>query len=543
MALAFLLLGLGLFIIYKVIKCYALPPLILAGPPSASMITGNLGQIFSAGGMKYHGRFLEEYGRIFQIHGLLGDVQIFTSDCAAISAILNNAETFTHTEEYENIAHLILGPGLIGAKGPQHKRLRKMLNPIFSTSNIRELTGSFRGIANKLRDRLAGQLENDSPTKINVLDWLSRAALDLIGVGGAGYDFHAIDEEESNYTKAAKDLLPTLTSISAITLLIPYLPPSLSFRRRLLHWLPWPALRKFLDIIDTMDMTAWEVYEVKRRQVLGKEVVDQKEGGGKDVMSLAIAANERASPDTALAHEELVAQMSDLIFAGQDTTSGALCRTLQVLSTRPELQRRLRTEIIEAKQAKGLADLDYETLNSVPLLSAVCQEVLRLYPPVTWFDRTAQADTFLPLTSSLATPSGKHITSVPISKGTTVIMSVFGVNRDKSIWGEDADEFRPERWVEKERDEKRARVPSVWSSLLTFGAGPMACIGVRYAILELKVVLSTLLESFEFAATGDKIEWTLSFTMSPHVKGQDTPGLPLLVRRIETGKLEDQVIY
>ncbi|KZT24183.1 cytochrome P450 [Neolentinus lepideus HHB14362 ss-1] len=539
MVLTLLVLGLTLWIVFKVVKRYALHPTILAGPPSASAMVGNLGQIFSADGLGYHDEFLKKYGRVFQVHGLLGEKQIFTSDCAAISAILNDPDMFPHTEEYNSIGRLILGPGMIGAQGQQHKRLRKMLNPIFSTSNIRELTGAFFGIAHKLRDRLEQQLSPSSSSEVNILDWLSRAALDLIGIGGVGYHFGAVDGEENEYMKAAKDLLPTLTSVGSITLLIPHLPPSISFRRKILKFLPWPALKKFLGIIETMDRTAWEVYKGKKRQVIEKEVVEEKEGRGKDVMSLAIAANECAAADTRLTDVELVAQMGDLIFAGQDTTSGALCRTLQALSTKPELQHRLRKEIVEAKQAKRGEDLDYETLQSLPVLGAVCQEVLRLYPPVTWFDRIAHSDTSFPLASPITTLSGKTLSSIPVLKGTTVIMSVHGVNRDKAIWGDDADEFRVERWEEKEREERRAKVPSVWGSLRVFQSGPMACIGFRYAVLELKVVLSVLIESFEFAATGDDIEWTLSFTMSPRVRGKNVPGMPLFVRRAVTGKIEE----
>ncbi|EPQ57652.1 cytochrome P450 [Gloeophyllum trabeum ATCC 11539] len=487
--------------------------------------------------MEYHEKFMKEYGSIFQVHGLLGEKQIFTSDCAAISTILNDSDTFRHTEEYDTIATLIFGPGIIGAQGRQHKRLRRMLNPIFSSHNIRELTGVFFSIAHKLRDCLEGELPPDAEREINILEWTSRAALDLIGIGGAGYRFGALDGSKNAYTTAAKGLLPTLTSLTPIVPLLPYLHhlgPS-QLRRFLVRFVPWPAVQRFRRIIDVMDRTAWSVYRDKKRKVREKVAVGESEGGGRDVISLAIAANENADVDSRLTDEELAAQMGGLIFAGLDTTSGALCRTLQVLSTRPDLQRRLRAEIADAKQTRGVehGHLDYETLHGLRCLGAVCQEVLRLYPPVTWFDRTSHVDISIPLASPLTTSTGKQATSVPVLKGTTVIMSVHGVNRDKALWGADAEEFNIDRWLLPERAERRGgvKVPSVWSSLLSFGAGPRACIGFRYALLELKVVLSVLIESFEFSPTGKTVEWSLSFTQSPHVKGEDAPGMPLLVRR------------
>lgn len=67
-----------------------------------------------------------------------------------------------------------------------------------------------------------------------------------------------------------------------------------------------------------------------------------------------------------------------MIFAALDTTSGAIVRTLQLLSTRPAIQDRLRNELTEANAAKGGEDLDFDTLDGLPYLDAVCAEVLRL---------------------------------------------------------------------------------------------------------------------------------------------------------------------
>lgn len=69
---------------------------------------------------------------------------------------------------------------------------------------------------------------------------------------------------------------------------------------------------------------------------------------------------------------------STLIFAALDTTSGALVRTLQMLSFYPEVQDRLREEILKAQLANGGQDLDFDTLDGLPYLDAVCAEVLRL---------------------------------------------------------------------------------------------------------------------------------------------------------------------
>lgn len=77
---------------------------------------------------------------------------------------------------------------------------------------------------------------------------------------------------------------------------------------------------------------------------------------------------------------------STLIFAALDTTSGAIVRTLQLLSTHPAIQERLRSELTEAKLIKGDDDLDFDTLDGLPYLDAVCADVLRLQVIATWHE-------------------------------------------------------------------------------------------------------------------------------------------------------------
>ena len=78
---------------------------------------------------------------------------------------------------------------------------------------------------------------------------------------------------------------------------------------------------------------------------------------------------------------------SSFIFAGQDTTSHALCRLFDQLAKNPVAQDKLRREIISARQKKSGKDFDYDELMSLPYLDAVCRETLRLFPPVMFLGR------------------------------------------------------------------------------------------------------------------------------------------------------------
>ncbi|QRW21014.1 cytochrome P450 family protein [Rhizoctonia solani] len=96
-------------------------------------------------------------------------------------------------------------------------------------------------------------------------------------------------------------------------------------------------------------------------------------------------------------------------------------------------------------------------------------------------------DTVLPLDYPLDTPSGK-ITSIPVRKGACVFLSNTFFNQNKLIWGKQAEEFLPERWIGKKIDEVTQTgscLPGVYSSMMTFGLGSYACIGFKFAVMEI----------------------------------------------------------
>lgn len=108
---------------------------------------------------------------------------------------------------------------------------------------------------------------------------------------------------------------------------------------------------------------------------------------------------------------------------------------------------------------------------------------------------------FIPLSEPLTGKDGKAITSLHVKKGQQIVIGIFTLNRSKDIYGEDADEFRPERWLEDDKKEKTAEQAfrfTTWSPLMTFLAGPRGCIGYKLSLGEIKVILFELVANFEF---------------------------------------------
>ncbi|CAE6473578.1 unnamed protein product [Rhizoctonia solani] len=163
---------------------------------------------------------------------------------------------------------------------------------------------------------------------------------------------------------------------------------------------------------------------------------------------------------------------SGLIFAGHDTTSDGLARTLHLLAQHPDVQAQLRAEVMEAHGIYG-KDLDYDQLNALKYLDAVCRESLRLWSPSQLTERITMKDWNLPLHYPVKLKDGKRIIkNLHVPKGTHMYLSLGSANRDKQTWGEDAEQFNPDRWLQPllvPSSVAESKIPGVYSNLMTRG--------------------------------------------------------------------------
>jgi len=272
-----------------------------------------------------------------------------------------------------------------------------------------------------------------------------------------------------------------------------------------------------------------------------KEALLRKEGYGNDLMTRIINDYVLAADiQDGFDEEEATSHFRTLLFAATDTSSSAILRTLLLLAEHPEIQTRVRQEIMEAKSKSGRKDFPYEKLSALPWLDAVYRETLRLHPPASYVDRVALEDTVLPLAFPFAGCDGQKITEVFVPKGTALTVSIVGVNRSEAIWGPDALEWKPERWLsELPTSIRDSKMPGVYSHMLTFMDGKRHCLGYRYVQMELKILISELLCSLQFSpgTEHDRISWPMGLTHSPFVDGKMSMPLAVApVSNIETDK-------
>ena len=211
-----------------------------------------------------------------------------------------------------------------------------------------------------------------------------------------------------------------------------------------------------------------ERLEGEIRAMLARKRVRGVDGG--DALSMLLAA--RDEDGTRLTDDELIGQTTALFIAGHETTATALTWTLFLLDQHPRVLAALFDELTGTLHG---AAPTVEQMAGLPLLDAVIKESMRLLPPGLWFLRVATAPT--------------HFGPYKIPAGTRVLWSPALTHRRPDLYPA-PNAFRPERWQKLD--------PSPYE-YLPFGAGPRRCLGATFALMELKVVLSLVLQRYRLA--------------------------------------------
>ncbi|KAI0322014.1 cytochrome P450 [Amylostereum chailletii] len=495
---------------------------IVPGPSSPSFIVGNMKEMFSFTSIAYQDSLNKLYGKVVKIKGLLGVTTLVISDTKALHHILiKDQYTFEETDWFLESNRVIFGPGLLSTLGASHRKQRKILNPAFSINHMRRMIPMFQSLTRQVQGILRKELA-DGPKELDILEWMGKLALELIAQAGLGHSFGALQGKDDTYAYALKAYLPTVSSARIWRTLVPVYTRNVpkKLQRSLAETIPSTTLKKLIGIADIFYDRSKYVWDRKKAlHAQGDDSMASELGEGRDLMSILLRSNTAANEEDRLPDEELLAQMATLLFAGTDTTSSALSRILHQLALHPNVQEKLRKETIAVDAGKG--ELDYDSLIALPYLDAVCRETLRLFPPVHFVQRSSRKEYLLPLAHPMRGTDGRDYTELLVPNNTTVMVNILGVNRDPDIWGPDAHEWKPERWLSPLPESVvDSRIPGVYSNQMTFIGGGRACIGFKFSQLEMKVVLSQLLSVFRFSEPAEKeIIWRWGAVVSPSISG------------------------
>lgn len=324
-----------------------------------------------------------------------------------------------------------LGDGLVTLEGVQHRRHRRLVQPVMHT---RSIAAQAETMATLTESRVASWADGST---VDVLAEMQDLTLRIV----CAALFHVdTDEETERFVEAVHAFAASLNVVLRRAFPIP-------------GWLPTSGNRRRRRTVSAVDALAHDLIRRRRRSP------------GEDLLSLLVLATDDDG-EPALSDVEIRDELMTMFFAGHETSAAALSWALYLLAQHPSIVDELRAEVA----ALGVTRVGLPELAWLPLLGQVVSETLRLYPPAWVFDRSPLVD---------LTVGGYRI-----PRGANVLLSPWVVHRDPRVWAE-PDEFRPERFA--------SATPPARHAYLPFGDGPRMCVGNRFAEAEIRIVLATLL--------------------------------------------------
>ncbi|KAH0835842.1 cytochrome P450 [Lanmaoa asiatica] len=461
--------------------------------------------------------WVRQYGSTLTYKGAFCKNQLFTVDARAINYVLTHSSDYQKPwpVRYQLVRdarrrfncrrrcsaspagwHPFSSLSLLTANDPLSKQ-RRVMNPGFGPAQIRALTNIFLEKAVRLRDTWSSEIAKDpagttSGARLDVIPWLSRMTLDIIGLAGFNYNIDALKANER--PNELNEAFATMTAAGHKVSILPALQarPAIVHADSRSHRTQWDASAKNYYLVPKL---------VARESATEKGDIEKNSLRGRDLLSLLVKANIATDvPESQrLSDEDVLAQVPTFLVAGHETTSTAATWALYAITVATRIQTKLREELLSVETENPSMD----ELMALPYLDAVVRETLRVYSPIPATLRVAMKDDVVPVEKPFADRNG-------------VIH----------------DSIRPERW--ENIPEAVSQIPGVWGHLLTFLGGPRACIGYRFSIVETKAILFTLVRAFEFelAVPVSKIGRKHGAMQQPFLRGdpKSRAQFPLLLK-------------
>ncbi|CAP98032.1 hypothetical protein E8E15_000570 [Penicillium rubens] len=440
-----------------------------------------------------------KYGKVIRI----GFNHVSIADERALNVVYGHGNGFLKDHYYE--AFVARTPGMFNVRDrAEHTRKRKIISHAFSPRSVAEfepiMAENLHRWINQL-DRIAAsqpQRNGKEFARYNAMPWLSYLAFDIIGDLAFGSPFGMVnkgkDETETqlvsggpiSYTPAV-DVLNRRGEVSSTLGLLPALRPWA-------RYLPDPFFTKGIAAVE--NLTGIAVAAVASRlDAAEKGMVDSRN----DILSRLLQA--KVANGRPMERDELIAEALTQLIAGSDTISNTACGIFYWIlhgersapgTIIPRLQEELDQAIgPEAKIAS------YCQIKGLPFLRRCIDEAMRLH---------STSAIGLPRLVADHSP-GVDLDGFHFPPGTVLSVPSYTIHHMKNIWGDDVEEFKPDRWLNLTARQKTAFNP--------FSHGPRACVGQNVAIMELQLIIGTLFHRYEFALYQPIMESHEGFSKKP----------------------------
>ncbi|KAH9478620.1 Cytochrome P450 monooxygenase 89 [Psilocybe cubensis] len=378
----------------------------------------------------------------------------------------------------------------------EHARKRKIVSHIFAPKSVVEFEPQIReyvALLLKQWDRLyelsqkglsgpegEGWKGDGGRLWLDCLPWANYLAFDIVGDLAFGAPFGMInaardlavvprnqeDAMKSYGTNAAVDVveIPAVKILNGrgeYSMSMGVLPP---LWRPFVRHLPWYSKGQQ----DVKALAGIAIMAVAKRFASPVDRVDL----------LSKLQNGRDPEGNPLSREELTAECLTLLIAGSDTTSNSTCAILYYLARTRRAQLELQKELDEQLGTEDELTATGQQVKRLPYLDACINEALRLHS-----------------TSSLGLPrvapqGGITVADQYFPPGTVLSVPSYSIHRDKKIWGDDVEEYRPERWFERNQAD-------IQKTFNPFSYGPRACVGRNLAFLELQIIVASIMRRYD----------------------------------------------
>jgi len=369
----------------------------------------------------------------------------------------------------------LLGDGIFNTDGNQWKFQRKIASQIFSSRSLRDhMTVCFSRHSHHLLANLEAERSRGAAGKgvgaggkyFDMQDKFYRFTFDSIGEIAFGAAMNCLQSDTVPFAEA----FDYLQEYAQFQLTSPF-----SWLERNIGAVP--VVGKLLFPKCSVAQKKLVLLNGFAADIVSKRLVDPSCGSKNDLLSQFITYSQQGMEHSASITPGFLRDViTNFIIAGRDTTAVAMSWCVHLISTHPDVQAKLLEEVDTVLQGNAI---DYNTANNMPYLRAVIHEALRLSPPVP-VDLKQCVET-------TALPGGKVI-----KKGQILIYGIYAMGRDKSRWGADAEQFKPERFL-------GARKRTAFEYPV-FNAGPRLCLGQVMALLEATMCLATLYQNYTFVS-------------------------------------------
>uniref|UniRef100_A0A1W7HBV9 Cytochrome P450 n=1 Tax=Scoparia dulcis TaxID=107240 RepID=A0A1W7HBV9_SCODU len=421
--------------------------------------------------------------------------EIFTADPINIEYILKtNFPNYGKGQYNFDIMKDLFGDGIFAVDGDKWRHQRKLASYEFSAKVLRDFSSAvFRSNASKLALRVS--IEAVAGREMDLQDLLMKSTMDSMFKVGFGIDLDTLsgsDDISNQFIKAFDD--------SNVIVYWRYVDVFWKIKR-FLNISQERALRNNIKIIDDF---VYKLIHHKRKQMNKTECTKE------DILSRFLEEGEKDREK--MTDKYLRDIILNFLIAGKDSSANTLAWFFYMLCKHPQVQEKVVQEVALATEVAApfsivefVPKLTDATLDRMHYLHAALTETLRLYPAVPVDGKCSNEDDIL--------PDGHKV-----KKGDGISYMPYAMGRMTYLWGEDAVEFRPERWLEN--GIFQAESPFKFTA---FQAGPRICLGKEFAYRQMKILASTLVFFFRFQLVDETKEATYRTMFTLHMD----KGLPV----------------